>query len=129
MSWVLFFDGECGLCNRTVVRIHAQDRDGKLDFAALQGRLSEKLGYAHYAEEGGGSLVLLDENSGQFYVRGEALVNLGKLLGGVWAILARMYAFLPKEGQDAMYGLIAKNRHLLGGGAQRVPIPKERMRE
>ncbi len=46
-SPVLFFDGECGLCNRVVRRLLALDRRGTLRFAPLQGPTAQSYLEAH----------------------------------------------------------------------------------
>src|SRR5688572_12325015 len=39
---VLFFDGECGLCNRVVRLMLRLDRHGRLRFAPLQGAVAQE---------------------------------------------------------------------------------------
>lgn len=128
MSLVLFFDGDCGFCSRSVLRVHALDKDGEIDFAPLQGELSRTMGYTDFAQEGGGTMVLLREADGTAFLKGDAWIELGKALGGIWSFLAKCFGILPKTLRDWIYDLVAKNRSLLAGKGNACALPEESLK-
>ena len=65
MTWVLFFDGDCGFCSKSVLKVHALDKKGQVDFAPLQGEFSKKMGYTNLADKNGGTMVFLRESDGR----------------------------------------------------------------
>lgn len=129
MGWVLFFDGECGFCSRSVRRVHGLDRAGVVDFAPLQGELAAERGFTRYAAKGGGTMVLLREEDGRIFLKSEACVMLGRVLGGVWRVMAEVCGVLPRGVRDAIYDGVARNRHLLGGGGGSCEVPEGSLRE
>ena len=122
MSWVLFFDDDCAFCSRSVRRIVRLDKRGVVSFAPLQGRLAEKVGVAYHAAKTGGTLVLLREEDGRIFTRSDALIELAQALGGAWKLL-RVARLLPKFLRDAMYSMIADNRHRLPGKTDACLLP------
>ena len=133
MALVLFFDGECGFCNRSVRTVSRFDREGGVDFAPLQGKLSKELGLEKFADKKGGTMVILRESDGERFYKGDAWIVLGNTLGQPWALFAGFFAIFPKSVRDAIYDFFAKNRYLIAGKSAACAIPSEglgkRMRE
>jgi len=129
MRLVLFFDGECGFCSESVRQVYALDKAGVIDFAPLQGELAREMGLTKFAEKKGGTMVILREDDGEKFYKGDAWVVLGKALGGVWAVLAVIYAFFPKAVRDWGYDLVAKNRYLIAGKNESCGMVEEGLRK
>ena len=129
MSWVLFFDGDCGFCSKSVRRVYALDRQGAIDYAPLQGDLARELGLAEFADKKGGTMVMLREEDGEKFYKGDAWMVLGEELGGVWAVLAKVFGIFPSAARDWGYDLVAKNRYLIAGKNQTCGMPEEGLRE
>lgn len=104
---VLFFDGECGLCNRTVRWLMARDRRRVLRFAPLQGKLAALKLPAFPAGFEEGSVVLWDE-AGVHY-RSDATLRAVARLGGVWRAAGALL-WVPKMLRDRVYRWVARNR-------------------
>lgn len=126
---MLFFDGDCGFCSKSVRRVYQFDPRGIIEFAPLQGVLAGKLGLRKYAEKGGGSMVILRESDGVMFTKGDAIIELGKALGGILAALASAFSLFPKNVRDWAYDLVAKNRHLLAGKDNTCAMPEEGLRK
>lgn len=126
VSLVLFFDGECGFCMRSVRFVYEYDEKGLIEFAPLQGELSGRFELKGYAEKGGGSMVILREEDGEIFTKGDALLELGKTLGGVFRMLAVMFSMLPRRLRNAAYDLMARNRNRLAGACE---LPDEGLRK
>ncbi|MFD2256680.1 thiol-disulfide oxidoreductase DCC family protein [Luteolibacter algae] len=129
MAWVLFFDGDCGFCNKSIQRVHRIDTHQRVDFAPLQGELSRSLGLEKYASLNG-TIVLLDEESGAKFFKFEAVSQLGKILGGVYRLLGFLLRLFPLFLTNRLYDLIARHRYLLvGKTAGSCGFPDENFRK
>lgn len=132
MGWVLFFDGDCAFCSVSVRRVFRFDKHRRIAFAPLQGKFAAEMGFTKYADEAGGTMVLLRESDGQVFLRGDALIELARALGGTWRIftLARL---VPKPLRDAVYQWVADNRHRIMGRSDQCQSPEpelvKRLRE
>lgn len=129
MALVLFYDGDCGFCSKSVVCVYQLDPRGVIEFAPLQGILAGKRGLRKYAEKGGGSMVILRESDGEMFLKGDAWVVLGGALGGIWAFLASCFSLFPKKARDWIYDLIAKNRYRIAGKGGACAMPEEGLRK
>lgn len=114
MSWVLFFDGECGLCSRSVRWVARWDRRGRISFAPLQGELAREQGFSRALVADGGTLVLLRESDGRVFVRSDGWLEVARALGGWWRILT-LGRIVPRGLRDFIYRQVARNRHRIGG--------------
>lgn len=128
MSWVLFFDGECGFCQGSAKWTARFDKRRRISLAPLQGKLAAELGFSKYADQGTGTMVLLREADGKFFLRSDAAIELARALGGAWRIftLARI---IPKPLRDAVYRWIARNRSRLPGHSNSCALPDPELRK
>ncbi len=104
------------------------DKRARIDFAPLQGELSEQLGLSGYGGDGG-SMVLYREPDGAMFFMGDALIELGKALGGPWKGLAVGFSFFPKKWRDAAYGWMARNRYRFSRGIAACEFPDEGLKK
>lgn len=132
MGWVLFFDGDCAFCSRSVKEVAKRDRQGNVSFAPLQGKLAAEKGFSDHAADKGGTMILLREEDGKLFFRSDAWVELAKALGGGWRIL-RVFRWIPRPLRDWVYQLVADHRHLLLGKSDSCsladPVVSGRLRE
>ena len=110
-------------------RVYELDPGGVIEFAPLQGVLAGKLGLRKYAEKGGGSMVILRESDGEMFTKGDAWIELGRALGGIWSALASAFSLFPKHARDWAYDLVAKNRYRLAGIGKACALPEEGLRK
>jgi predicted DCC family thiol-disulfide oxidoreductase YuxK len=154
---ILFFDGECGVCTRTVRFLLDRDRRRRsLRFASLQGNTARELLRSHPGLAGVDSLIWFDPPdatwgreedygggggsgpesagpvgvSGRVQVRSDAVIMAGRYLGGVWALLAGIAALVPRPIRDRAYDLFAGIRRKIPGFRTtcRLPTPEEAAR-
>ncbi|MBX3443959.1 MAG: DUF393 domain-containing protein [Planctomyces sp.] len=121
---IVFFDGVCGLCNRTVDFILSHDRRQRIRVAPLQGETaSRELDSSDTAQLG--SVVL--KTSRGTYRRSSAAVRILTELGGVWRVLGGLLWLVPKPLRDVGYEAVARNRYRLFGRKEscRLPTPEE----
>lgn len=115
MAHIVFFDGECGLCDRSVRLLLKIDKHKQLLFAPLQGRTAQTDLVPIYPEAMKmDSLVLMDDDHGKknVYLRGKGALRILWHIGGWWKLLG-IFSFLPTLIADFVYRIVAKNRHRL----------------
>jgi len=124
---IVFYDGVCGLCDRTVQTLLRWDRRGRLKFAPLQGETArERLGAEAAAELK--TLILVDAH-GEFR-RSSAVVRILGHLGGGYRVLGGLFWLIPRPLRDFGYNFVAARRYRWFGqfDACRLPKPNERER-
>jgi predicted DCC family thiol-disulfide oxidoreductase YuxK len=111
---ILFYDGECGLCLRSVRFFLWADRSAQLRFAPLQGETAAKRLPADLREADCLSTVvyLRDEPGGEahYYVRSEAVGRALIDIGGFWAWTGRALMLVPSGLREAGYRFVARHR-------------------
>lgn len=122
---ILFYDGECGLCARSVQWCLDHDRRGVLRFAPLQGETYARLDRSDRPMDLG-TVVLLDGDG--LHVRGDAVLRLLKHVGGGWRVLGAIGRVVPRPVRDAAYDFVARRRLVWFGGADRCRLPIAAMR-
>ena len=124
---ILFFDGECSLCNRFVDRLVRADRRGVLRIASLQGETGKRLLPPLPADPAQWSIVLLDEDG--THERSEAVLRAYGHMGG-WRSLASWLRVIPRALRDGIYRFVARRRYRWFGRRDtcRIPTPEERAR-
>lgn len=105
MKHLIFFDSRCPLCQNAVRKIREKDTQQIFTFFPLESQKAKELLSKELLSSD--TLVLLD-NKGVVWIRGQAVFQILHLLGGKWKWLGFL-SHLP--GVDLFYRLIAKNRH------------------
>jgi predicted DCC family thiol-disulfide oxidoreductase YuxK len=124
---IVYFDGECPLCNRLVDFVLRHDRRHRLRFAPLQGATARARLPAPMTD-GTLATIVLDQE-GTLRVRSDALLAILAALGGGWR-LAGIARVLPRRLRDGAYNYIARNRFRWFGRREdcRLPTAAERER-
>lgn len=102
---ILFFDGECLFCNKTVQWILKNEKDKILFFSPLQSGFAQELIPPDLKKMD--SVVLLKNNT--FYTHFTAFFEILPYLKWYWRWLY-VFKFLPKSLQIKLYNWIARNR-------------------
>ncbi|MFI5196496.1 MAG: thiol-disulfide oxidoreductase DCC family protein [Chitinophagales bacterium] len=107
---VLFFDGQCNLCNSSVQFIIRHDKKKLFLFVPLQsGPGREALQNVQKQDESVPASAILYYN-GKYFVRSAAALYVFKLLGGLWSLLF-VGIIVPRFLRDKVYGIISRNRY------------------
>jgi len=107
---LLFYDGECGLCDLTVDWVYRRDRTGQFLFAPLQGGTAKRWLGAHHSPD---SLVLIEDFEGlcpTLYREGKGALRIAWLLGFPWSFIGALHV-LPAWCTRWLYRGIARHRH------------------
>ncbi len=108
---IIFFDGSCGLCHRSVQFILSRDKKELFHFSPLDSQYSSK------------ALVNVDSSADTFYLKSdeiiyqkaEAWIKTLFLLGGTWKLIAIALKQIPTATLDIVYDFIAKYRKQIFG--------------
>ncbi len=112
---LLFYDGHCGLCHRTVKFVLRRDRSGNaFRFAPLQGSTFQARVSAERRAGLPDSIVVLTAE-GALVARSDAFLHILRRLGGGWRVLAGSIAVIPRPLRDAVYNFIARIRYRIFG--------------
>lgn len=111
---LVFYDGQCGLCDHIVQFILERDKENLFVFAPLQGKTA-KIELQNLPEEfkNEDSLVLIENyqtEGRKFYVLGQGALRVCWLLGGMWGLLG-VLSYLPAFLYNWGYRIVARNRH------------------
>jgi predicted DCC family thiol-disulfide oxidoreductase YuxK len=109
-SEVLFYDGSCGICRRTVMFVLARDRDDNpLLYAPLGGSTFKKL--VPEKERAGlpDSIVLLT-TGGRLLTRSTAALHVARRFSLPWRACAALGRIFPRPLRDCVYGAFARVR-------------------
>ncbi len=128
---ILFFDGDCGLCNRVVRFLIRQDMHKQLYFAPLQGTTAKAIVPPEYRQLLSTVVYYrtVADKKYSLYTRSDAVLLALVDVGGFWCILAKGLRLLPMRIRDWCYDRIANNRkYLLGNAACKLPTREEHAR-
>lgn len=132
LSHLVFYDGNCGLCDRIVQFLLQKDKKQRFVFAPLQGETaSNYLKYLPVETRFTDSLILI-ENYRSSYPRvsllAKAALRIAWLLDWPWLLIGWLSIF-PGWMFDWIYRLIASNRHYFFPHTQcMMPPPNQQNR-
>jgi len=120
MTYIVLFDGECHLCQRSVQFIINRDPKMKFKFTSLQGDVGKRLLMAYQIPETTTSLILIKPN--KWFDQSSAALHICRHLQGMWK-LGYIFMLIPKPIRDVIYNIIARNRYIFGKTKNDCSIP------
>ena len=114
MSGIIYYDGECPLCNSQVRFIRERDSRNRFRFVTLQSEEGRKMLRSAGRPEDDPDTVVY-ERSGHQYLRSSAVLNILRDMGHGWGVLYSL-VIVPAFIRDFFYRLVARNRHRLFQG-------------
>lgn len=125
-SSLVFFDGVCNLCDRTVQFLLKIDKHQRLQFGSLQGETAKKILPAYQiSPEKLGSIVFIHQNN--VYTESSAVLEILRVIGGPWTLLY-IFRIVPPFIRNAFYRLIARYRYQWFGKKDQCMIPSPSVR-
>lgn len=122
---IVFFDGDCGVCNFWVQWILERDKKDQFMFASLQSDFGQKF----LSERGLNTKVFITMylwKPGQYYLeKSKAVLKIASLLGGIYKISA-LGKIIPSFLSDKIYDVVSKNRMKLANQKCYLPTPHQR---
>lgn len=128
---ILFFDGDCGFCNRNVRFLIRRDKHKRLYFAPLQGVAAQAIVPLKYRQSLS-TIVYhrpIAHNKYSINTRSDAVLLALIDVGGLWRFIAKCIRLLPARFRDGCYDRIANNRKRLSGNTTcKLPTKEEHAR-
>lgn len=124
---IVYFDGVCGFCNKSVDFLLRHDKQGRLKFSPLQGETAARVLPIGLRED---LQTMVVTKNGKTYRRSEAALQAAKELPWPWSTAAKLALWVPGFLRNGVYGLIARYRYRLFGKLPtcRLPSADERAR-
>lgn len=104
---ILFFDGNCGLCNRSVKFVLRKEKNQNLLFSPLQSEFAKNILEEKNVAQNLDTMMLLQ--NGKIYLRSSAALRVTKYLKSLWPLMM-IFLIVPPCIRDFVYNYIAKNR-------------------
>ena len=127
MQKIVFFDGVCNLCNRSVNFLIKQDKKGVLKFASLQSDFAKSFLPEDLVNSADLDSIVFSDGK-KFYTKSSAVLEICKSLGGGFHFF-RIGYLLPPFLRNALYTLIANNRYKWFGKKNQCMIPTADLKE
>lgn len=128
---IILFDGQCGLCARSVQFIAARDRTGNFRFATLHGptaaRECARLGVTRPIPPNAdpGTMILIDGD--QALLRSDAALAIAARLTLPWRLFTALRV-VPRPLRDGVYRWVARNRYRWFGRGDTCSMPNTELR-
>ncbi|MFI5172679.1 MAG: thiol-disulfide oxidoreductase DCC family protein [Chitinophagales bacterium] len=119
-SPIIFFDGVCNLCNRSVQVILKNDKKNIFFFSSLQSDFAAEFFQEHNYKIRSDSIIFF--NGKQFHEKSGAALRIAARLKFPFPLLGAGW-ILPPFIRNAVYGLIAKKRYSWFGRTESCMIP------
>jgi len=120
---IVFFDGVCVLCNRSVDFLFKKDHKKRLKFASLQSvnamAILRQLQNQSIKED---TIIFYDE--GRFLMKSTAVLKIAGYLGPPYSALA-IFLIIPRPWRDWLYDIIARNRAKWFGTRETCRVPDQ----
>lgn len=123
---IIFYDGECGLCNRSVQFVLKHERNSTILFSALQSNFTKDFFDKHQLPLPDFSTFYFYKGN-QLYKKPTAVFNVVPYLKWYWQPLC-VFSILPVKFTDSVYNFIAKRRKKISGTFCVIPSEENRKR-
>ena len=106
---IVLIDGDCTLCNRTMIWFSARNQSKNFIFAKNTGEVARILG----EPAGGDNSTVVVWVGSRRLVRSAAVIYLLSKSDGLWPWLGQSLKIIPRVIRDFFYDLVARSRHRL----------------
>jgi predicted DCC family thiol-disulfide oxidoreductase YuxK len=119
---VIYFDGECNLCNGFVLYVIRHDRQARFRFAALQSDFAAGRGFTIPKHSDGSLETMVVEWGGEVLQFSTGVIRVLESLDG-WNRLFSACWLIPRLVRDAIYRWLARRRYFFFGKADTCAVP------
>ncbi|RZJ46362.1 MAG: DUF393 domain-containing protein, partial [Flavobacterium sp.] len=106
---IVFFDGECGVCNFWVQWILERDKNDQFMYASLQSEFGQKFLSERGLKTKQFNTLYLWKPKNYYLTKSKAVLKIANLLGGIYKFSAIGKIF-PSFFRDKIYDKISENR-------------------
>lgn len=121
---ILFYDGDCGLCSRSVRFLMNRDQHAFLFYAPIQGELAAELLDPELCKTL--STAIYRNPEGLIRLCSDAVLHALIDIRSGWGYLARLALIVPRAWRDGVYNWVANHRHkFFSKESCSLPSPEE----
>ncbi|QYQ96055.1 thiol-disulfide oxidoreductase DCC family protein [Riemerella anatipestifer] len=113
-KYYLFYDGDCGVCNRWVQWVLKNDKNDNFRFVVLQSSFGQSFLKDRNLPTSNFSTLYLWKPNAFYLTKSDAVIKIGRVLGGKFRLL-NIGKAVPRFVRNKMYDLVAKNRMNIAG--------------
>lgn len=119
---IIFYDGDCGLCNRFILFILKFERENLFFFSALDSELAK-----NNLQSLNSDTVVLLQNGNEYYRSQAALLIIKEMIFPI--CLLTYLRVLPLGFRDFFYKIMAKNRKRFFKGKEQCLFPDKEVKK
>jgi len=123
---IVFFDGDCGVCNFWVQWILEKDKNDQFMFASLQSDFGQQFLSERGLETKEFNTMYLWKPQHYYFIKSRAVLKIADLLGGIYK-LSFVGKIFPSFLSDKVYDLISRNRMKLAN--QKCYLPDQQQKK
>jgi predicted DCC family thiol-disulfide oxidoreductase YuxK len=126
---ILIFDGVCVLCSRLLrLVLWADQEEQELQFATAQSEIGQRaLKELNLNAENFETVLLIYPNS-DVHSKMDVVIEIGKILGGIWKALY-ILKILPRKTRNKLYDFIAARRYKWFGKSEYCTLIPEKYKD
>jgi predicted DCC family thiol-disulfide oxidoreductase YuxK len=122
---IVFFDGECGVCNFWMQWILERDLKDRFLFSSLQSDFGQRFLRERGLDTKQFNTLYLLKTDGNYLIKSKAVLEIASLLGGVYSFF-KVGELLPKSISDRLYDMVSRNRMKLSAQKCFLPDPHQK---
>ncbi|RTZ49797.1 DUF393 domain-containing protein [Chryseobacterium arthrosphaerae] len=123
---IVFFDGDCGVCNFWVQWILERDRKDQFMFASLQSEFGQQFLSERGLNTQEFNTMYLWKPGRYYLIKSQAVLAIANILGGIYKLSA-VGKILPSFIRDKAYDMISRNRMKLAN--QKCYLPDQHQKK
>ncbi|WP_163100736.1 thiol-disulfide oxidoreductase DCC family protein [Peribacillus alkalitolerans] len=108
MDKIVLFDGDCGVCNRSIQFILRHEKGNVFLFAPIESSIGQQLMSKYRIPSDLNSVIFIEK--GKFYSKSTAAFKICKYFKPPWNLLF-LFSFIPSSIRDIFYMVVARNRY------------------
>lgn len=125
-KYIVFFDGDCGVCNFWVQWILERDKKDYFMFASLQSDFGQKFLSERGLETKEFNTMYLWKPKEYYLIKSRTILQIANLLGGIYKLSA-IGKLLPVFLSDKAYDVVSRNRMKLAN--QKCFLPDQHQKK
>ncbi|PWN70218.1 DUF393 domain-containing protein [Chryseobacterium phosphatilyticum] len=123
---IVFFDGDCGVCNFWVQWILERDKKDQFMFASLQSEFGQQFLSERGLDTKEFNTMYLWKPGRYYLIKSRAVLKIADLLGGIYK-LSVIGKIMPRFVSDTIYDTISRNRMKLAN--QKCYLPDQHQKK
>lgn len=123
---IVFFDGDCGVCNFWVQWILERDKKDQFMFASLQSEFGQQFLSERGLETKVFNTLYLWKPKQYYFIKSRAVLQIANILGGIYKLSA-VGKIIPGFLSDKAYDMISRNRMKLAN--QKCFLPDQHQKK